>query len=88
MDVEGYQEEGSTTTPFDMMLRNKVSRFDVAKWALKRGAELNPEVKKELESLLKEVDERVKDVRQFIADEGKGKSLLFPGEREVERQEC
>lgn len=35
MSVEGYKEEGSTTTPFDMMLVNGVSRFDVATRALK-----------------------------------------------------
>ncbi|KAK0610688.1 XFP N-terminal domain-containing protein, partial [Bombardia bombarda] len=45
MTVRGYEEEGSTTTPFDMMARNGVSRFDVAQWALKKGAVGNEEVK-------------------------------------------
>ena len=30
-DIGGYIEKGSTTTPFDMLARNKVSRYDVAK---------------------------------------------------------
>ncbi len=30
-DIGGYIERGSTTTPFDMLARNKVSRYDVAK---------------------------------------------------------
>ncbi|KAL0467586.1 XFP N-terminal domain-containing protein [Neurospora intermedia] len=77
MDVEGYQEEGSTTTPFDMMLRNRVSRFDVAKWALKRGAERNAEVKKGLEGLLGDVDRRVKEVREFIGNEGKDPDDMY-----------
>lgn len=33
--VRGYREEGSTTTPFDMVVANGVSRFDLAMAALK-----------------------------------------------------
>jgi xylulose-5-phosphate/fructose-6-phosphate phosphoketolase len=77
MTVEGYREEGSTTTPFDMMLRNCVSRFDVAARALKAGAEQNEEVRAKLEDCLKQVDERVKDVREFIAGNGKGEAPIL-----------
>ena len=35
----GLQEEGSTTTPFDMMLSNHISRYRVAMGAV-RGAVL------------------------------------------------
>lgn len=31
--IKGYSERGSTTTPFDMLARNLVSRYDVAKRA-------------------------------------------------------
>ncbi len=34
--VRGYQEEGTTTTPFDMLVRNGMSRFDLAIEALHR----------------------------------------------------
>ncbi|MGE4045587.1 MAG: phosphoketolase [Acetobacteraceae bacterium] len=30
MHVRGYQEEGSTTTPFDMVVRNRLDRFHLA----------------------------------------------------------
>ncbi len=30
MMIAGYQEQGSTTTPFDMMVRNKVDRYSTA----------------------------------------------------------
>lgn len=30
LDVHGYIEQGSTTTPFDMLVRNHASRYDVA----------------------------------------------------------
>ena len=72
MSVEGYREEGSTTTPFDMMLVNGVSRFDVAKWAISKGAEANKEVRGDLDRLVKEVEGRVDKVRRFIAEHGKG----------------
>ncbi len=40
--VRGYQEEGSTTTPFDMVVRNRLDRFhlvgDAIDWAAKTGA--------------------------------------------------
>jgi xylulose-5-phosphate/fructose-6-phosphate phosphoketolase len=75
MTVEGYKEEGTTTTPFDMMLVNWVSRFDVAKRALKGAAESNDKVKAKLDEMLKKVDERVSEVKKFIQDEGKGKLI-------------
>ena len=35
--VRGYIEEGSTTTPFDMVVRNKISRFHLAMLALRHA---------------------------------------------------
>ncbi|HXP94029.1 MAG TPA: phosphoketolase family protein [Candidatus Binatia bacterium] len=34
--VRGYKEEGSTTTPFDMTVRNELSRFHLASMAIDR----------------------------------------------------
>jgi len=34
--VHGYREEGTTTTPFDLLVRNEMSRFDLAADALRR----------------------------------------------------
>lgn len=34
--VHGYEEEGTTTTPFDMLLRNRASRWDLVIAALER----------------------------------------------------
>ncbi|EEY16637.1 xylulose-5-phosphate phosphoketolase [Verticillium alfalfae VaMs.102] len=72
ISIEGYREEGSTTTPFDMMLVNCVSRFDVAARALRGGAAFNDKVRTELDRLLKEIDGRVETIRDFINNEGKG----------------
>jgi xylulose-5-phosphate/fructose-6-phosphate phosphoketolase len=35
--VRGYQEEGTTTTPFDMVVRNEMSRFHLCAEALRRS---------------------------------------------------
>lgn len=72
MSVAGYIEEGSTTTPFDMMLVNNVSRFHVASRALRAGAKHNEQVKHGLKGYLEEVDKKADTVRQFIVEHGKG----------------
>ena len=44
-DVHGYREEGTTTTPFDMLVRNGTSRFDLAIAALRStGRETHPAI--------------------------------------------
>ena len=35
--VRGYQEEGTTTTPFDMVVRNEISRYHLCLEALRRS---------------------------------------------------
>jgi xylulose-5-phosphate/fructose-6-phosphate phosphoketolase len=36
--VRGFMEEGTTTTPFDMVVRNEMSRFHLCMEALRRSA--------------------------------------------------
>ena len=74
MSVEGYNEEGSTTTPFDMMLVNSVSRFHLARRALKGASEQNGKIKEELDKALKTIDSKEDEVKKYIMAEGKGKS--------------
>ncbi|KAK4149339.1 XFP N-terminal domain-containing protein [Chaetomidium leptoderma] len=77
MSVAGYMEEGSTTTPFDMMLVNRVSRFHVAEKALRAGAEGNEKVREGLEGCLGEVEKRVEEVRRYIVEHGKDPDALY-----------
>ncbi|CRK44197.1 hypothetical protein BN1723_000883 [Verticillium longisporum] len=77
ISIEGYREEGSTTTPFDMMLVNCVSRYDVAARALRGGAASNDKVKTELDRLLKDIDGRVGTIRDFINKEGKDPDDIY-----------
>ncbi|KAF2106912.1 putative phosphoketolase [Lophiotrema nucula] len=68
--IEGYREEGSTTTPFDMMLVNHVSRYHVMEYALKGGAKVNEKVKMNLVPLLGEIKQRIQKTKDFILKEG------------------
>ena len=42
LHVHGYQEEGTTTTPFDMVMLNKLDRFSLVVDALDRTGESRP----------------------------------------------
>jgi xylulose-5-phosphate/fructose-6-phosphate phosphoketolase len=50
--VRGYAEEGTTTTPFDMVVLNKISRFHLCIEALRRARRKPPEA----ESLTRECE--------------------------------
>lgn len=76
MAVRGYNEEGTTTTPFDMMLVNELSRFHIAQWALQRAAESEDAATSggtgQIQEQLKEVERQKSDVKKFIAGNGAG----------------
>ena len=40
--VRGYEEEGTTSTPFDVVVRNRASRYHLAIEALRRATERGP----------------------------------------------
>lgn len=64
IQINGYEEKGSTTTPFDMLARNKVSRYDIAVRALNlvnKGDEV-------FESLTKEYRKRQDDALRFARE--------------------
>ncbi|KAL2256150.1 hypothetical protein VTK26DRAFT_2110 [Humicola hyalothermophila] len=80
MTVAGYREEGSTTTPFDMMLVNGVSRFDVAEWALRKGMEAegaDEARRKELVGMVEEVRGMRERVRKFIGEHGRDPDDIY-----------
>lgn len=64
IQINGYEEKGSTTTPFDMLARNRVSRYDIAVRALNlvdKGEGL-------FESLAKEYQKRQDDALRFARE--------------------
>jgi xylulose-5-phosphate/fructose-6-phosphate phosphoketolase len=72
MHVHGYKEEGTTTTPFDMLLRNDVSRYAIADRAVRAGAERNAKVKEGLGAALGEIEKAIKEIRDHIFEKGEG----------------
>ncbi|KAL1837373.1 hypothetical protein VTJ49DRAFT_3955 [Mycothermus thermophilus] len=76
MRVRGYREEGSTTTPFDMMLVNGVSRFDLAEEALRAVGEVGREVEG-VEAAVEEARRRREEVKKFIGEHGKDPDGIY-----------
>jgi xylulose-5-phosphate/fructose-6-phosphate phosphoketolase len=68
--VASYMEEGSTTTPFDMMLVNEVSRFHVAKSAIRGAAKKNERVLLMQHELLSGLEHDIRKSREFILRHG------------------
>ncbi len=68
--VNGYLEEGSTTTPFDMETRNRTSRYhlvmDMADQCLKFEEITKPEHRR----IITEMKKRLKDHKQYIQKHG------------------
>ena len=68
--IHGYEESGSTTTPFDMMVRNRVDRFSLAieAFAAAEAQGLITVAKKN--KLVKKYEEELSDHRAFIVEHG------------------
>ncbi|MCB5187344.1 phosphoketolase family protein [Methylobacillus caricis] len=65
LHVHGYQEEGTTTTPFDMVVLNKLDRFHLIKNVLKRVENLE-----NAEHVLAIVDEKLIQHKRYIEQHG------------------
>ena len=64
IQINGYEEKGSTTTPFDMLARNQVSRYNIAMRALNsvdKGDE-------DFEKLAREYQKRQDDALSFARE--------------------
>lgn len=78
VSIEGYREEGTTTTPFDMMLVNHVSRYHVAMQAVRGAARWNEKVSTRLIELLAELQHSVKRCRKYILEHKEGEYFWCP----------
>jgi len=65
-----YIEEGSTTTPFDMMLVNKVSRYHVAIAAVKGAALKNKKVRLKQHELVTSLERDITKTREYVMKHG------------------
>jgi xylulose-5-phosphate/fructose-6-phosphate phosphoketolase len=68
--IGSYNEEGTTTTPFDMMLVNEVSRYHVAQQAVRGAAIRNEKVRLRQRELLTELGQDIREAREHILNHG------------------
>jgi xylulose-5-phosphate/fructose-6-phosphate phosphoketolase len=64
--VRGYVEEGTTTTPFDMLVRNQTSRYHLVIEALRRAAGISSRAA----PIIERYERTLRDHRRFIEEEG------------------
>ena len=77
VSVAAYSEEGSTTTPLDMMLRNSVSRYHVAEAAIRGAAKRNEKVRLDMHETLSGIRHELAKVQEFIMRNGKDPSDAY-----------
>ena len=66
MHVHGYQEEGTTTTPFDMVVLNELDRFHLALDVLARV----PTLRVAAANAQQTVHDKLTEHTQFITEHG------------------
>lgn len=66
----GYREEGTTTTPFAMMLENQVDRWSVVRQAVEGMMENGQGKEAELKKIVEEMEKNRKECNEFILKEG------------------
>jgi xylulose-5-phosphate/fructose-6-phosphate phosphoketolase len=66
--VRGFNEQGTTTTPFDMVVLNGMSRFHLAAEALRRASRRVGEVEALTMQLRKMIDDAVRYSRRHFED--------------------
>ena len=69
--INGYKEEGTTTTPFDMNVRNKTSRFHLIMQAIRLAAPTNPAVAAKANELVSHYEYILLEHRAYIQKNGK-----------------
>ncbi|MFA7522100.1 MAG: phosphoketolase family protein [Halothiobacillaceae bacterium] len=68
--VHGYQEEGSTTTPFDMTVRNELDRFHLVMAVIDRVPSLGPAADPDAQQLRQTMTERLAAHQAYITEHG------------------
>lgn len=68
--VHGYEEQGSTTSPFDMHIRNHTSRYHILLWACEQLAAKHLIGKHDAKRVTKEVEKILVDHRAYIRAHG------------------
>jgi len=68
--VHGYEESGSTTTPFDMMVRNRVDRYHLAMEAFAKATEQGLISQTDAQALIADFQEKLAAHRAYVIEHG------------------
>lgn len=74
--VNGYREEGTTTTPFDMLVRNGTSRYDLVKQAIRAASRRNGRVAAIAMERLRHYEYLLRDFTREIRETGQDPRLI------------
>jgi xylulose-5-phosphate/fructose-6-phosphate phosphoketolase len=77
--VRGYNEEGTTTTPFDMVVLNETSRFHIVMEAIKRAKRAPPNAGNLVDACLDELARHREYIRAHFEDLPEIQSWAWPG---------
>ena len=65
-DINGYREEGTTTTPFDMQIRNRTSRYHLVIQAATRVAADWPGEASHAETIIRDCERKIREHGEYI----------------------
>lgn len=68
--INGYLEEGTTTTPFDMAVRNHTSRFHLIMQAIRLSAPFNSKVAAKANEWISHFEYQLVEFRKYIQEHG------------------
>ena len=68
--VNGYVEEGATTTPFDLFVQNRSSRRHVALQAARAAAKFNPQFAAQVEAVVSRYERKLAEDQAYILEHG------------------
>ncbi len=68
--INGYIEEGTTTTPFDLLIRNKASRYHVVIQAATQGATIKKNLTIKANSVIEKYKHKILEHRTYIETHG------------------
>ena len=80
LHVRGYKEEGTTTTPFDMVVRNDLDRFHLAEDVIDRLADPPKNVAYIKQDLREKLIEHKQYINKYGDDLPEIKDWMWPGE--------
>jgi xylulose-5-phosphate/fructose-6-phosphate phosphoketolase len=69
-EVNGYREEGSTTTPFDMHVRNRTSRYHLVLQACENLARRKPAMAGSAEEIIRRYETKIREHGAFVREQG------------------